>query len=132
MARGGEKRAGFHGGVVRDDHARNAGDIADAGDSTGGGDAAPLLVHFVGGPKLDLEKRRTGIEQPADALAREQSTHLVLAILAGFAAALAQNAFFPRDGGAAFAQTFRRRSRRSRHDRERLTPREGRNQARVA
>ena len=127
----GKKCAGFHGRVVRDDHARNAGDIADARDSAGGGNAAPLLIHFVGGPKLEFEKGRTGIEQLADPLAREQSTHLVLPVLAGLAAAFAQNVLFPGDRGAALAQTFRRRSRRSRHDRERLTPAKHGDQARV-
>ena len=46
-----KKRAGFHGRVVGDDHARHAGDVADARDGAGGRDAAPLLVHFVGGPE---------------------------------------------------------------------------------
>ncbi len=59
---GGKKRAGFHGGVVGDDHAGNAGDVADAGDGAGGGNVAPLLVHFVGGPEPDFEKRRALIE----------------------------------------------------------------------
>jgi hypothetical protein len=53
------------------------------------------------------------IEQAADPFAREKATHFVLAILAGFAAALAEHALFPRDGGAAFAQTFGHWSRRS-------------------
>ena len=60
-----KERAGLHGRVVGDDHARNAGDIADARDCAGGGNAAPLFVHFVGGPEPDLEKRRTLIEQAA-------------------------------------------------------------------
>jgi hypothetical protein len=55
----------------------------------------------------------------------------VLAVLARFSAAFAQDAFFPGDRGAALTQTFRRWSRRSRHERERLTPRTGRKQARV-
>ena len=80
-------------------------------------------IHFVGGPKPEFEEGRTLDRAAGDALAREQTSHLVLAILAGFAAAFAQNGFFSSDGGAALAQTFRRWSRRSRHERERLTPR---------
>ena len=100
----GKKRAGFHGRVVGDDHARNAGDIPDAGDGAGGGNVSPLLVHLVGGPKPDFKKGRTRIEELADALAREQTTHLVLAVLARFAAAFAQDALLPGDRGAALAQ----------------------------
>src|SRR5204862_1156922 len=108
---GGKKRAGFYGGVVRDDHARNPGDLSDPSDRAGGGNAAPLLIHFVGGPKLDFEKGRIRIEQPADAFARQEPTHLVLPILARFPTALAQDVFFPGDGGTPLPQAFRRRSR---------------------
>src|SRR5258705_3856838 len=39
----------------RDDHARNAGDIADARDRSGGGNFSPLLIHFVGSPERSEE-----------------------------------------------------------------------------
>ena len=51
-------------------------------------------IHFVGGPKSELEKRRILIEQFRDALARKEAPEFVLAILAGLAAAFAQNVFF--------------------------------------
>ena len=55
----------------------------------------------------------------------------MLAVLPRFPTAFPQNVFLTGDCGAALAQTFWRRSRRLRHDRERLTPPAGRNQARV-
>jgi len=50
LRRLGEESARFHGSVISDDHARDIGDVANAGDGTGRGNASPLFVHFVSGP----------------------------------------------------------------------------------
>ena len=63
-------RAALDRRVVADDHAFAAADAADAGDDAGGGDRS--VVHAVRGQLRELEKRRAGIEQRADALARQQ------------------------------------------------------------
>ncbi len=76
----------------------NAGDLADAGDGTGGGDAAPLLVHFVSRPKPDLEKIGAFIEQMSDAFAGREPTFGALPFLADFAASFAQDFLFAEDG----------------------------------
>ena len=65
-----KKRAGFHGSVVGDDHARNAFDVPDTGDGSRRRDFPPLLVHFVGSPKSDLEKWRVLVEQSTKPFAR--------------------------------------------------------------
>ncbi len=84
----------LHGGVVRDDHARHAGDVANAGDRTRGRNAAPLLIHLIGGPKADLEKRRAFIKKLRDSFPRKKTPEFVLPFLPGFAAAFAQHGFF--------------------------------------
>ena len=62
--------ATLHGAVIGDDHAFLAGDGADAGD-----DAGPhhiLGIHVPGGQLGEFEEGRAHIQQPADALARQQ------------------------------------------------------------
>ena len=56
--------------IVGDDHAFAAGDPADAGDDPGAGTL--VVVHAVGGQRRDLEQWTAGIEQPVDAVARQQ------------------------------------------------------------
>ena len=85
-----EKRPGFYGGIVGDDHARTAGDGADAGDNPRGGNVAPFLVHVPAGPKANLEELCVFVEQKTDALSHRQSAHLALTFMARFAAAFAQ------------------------------------------
>ena len=98
--------AGFYSRIVGDDHARNAGDVTDAGDSPRGGNVSPLLVHFVSRPEPDLEKLRVFVKQKTDAFSRRQSPHLALTFMAGFAAAFAQNGFFLQNCRALIAQRF--------------------------
>ena len=100
----GKKGAGFHGRVVGDDHARNAGHLADARDSAGGRNAAPLLIHFVGGPQAEFEKVRAAIEQVLDPLTRRETPHLALPVLADLAPAFAQNFLFAKDCFAPLAK----------------------------
>ncbi len=50
LARHRDERAGLHGGVVGDDHARVAGDVADAGNDARAGKRAPLAIHAVRRP----------------------------------------------------------------------------------
>ena len=80
--------------VVAHDHAFAALDAADAGDQAGAVDG--VVVHAVGGERRQFEKRRAGIEQPHDAVARQQlaARHMALAgalraAERGFGAALA-------------------------------------------
>ena len=62
--------AALDGRVVADNHAFAAGNAADAGDDPCSSDRA--VVHPVGGELRELEERRTGVDQGADALARQQ------------------------------------------------------------
>ncbi len=65
--------------VVADDHAFAALDAADAGDQAGAMDV--VVIHAVGGERRQFEERRAGIEQPHDAVARQQlaARHVALA-----------------------------------------------------
>jgi len=62
--------AALDGGVVADDHALDTADAADAGDQPGAGRL--VVVEVERGQRRDLEKGRVGVEQPLDALARQQ------------------------------------------------------------
>jgi hypothetical protein len=62
--------AAFDGRVIRDDHALTARNAADAADHRGGMHVA--AVHAPGGKLADLKERRSGIEQPAHPVARQQ------------------------------------------------------------
>jgi hypothetical protein len=46
-----KERAGFHGGVVGDDHVPPAANGANHRDNSGGGSPSPGVVHFVRGPQ---------------------------------------------------------------------------------
>ena len=63
-------RTAFHGRVVGHDHAFAAGDPADAGDHARAG--ALVVVHAVGGERRHFEQRAAGVEQPVDAVPRQQ------------------------------------------------------------
>ena len=63
-------RATFDGRVVGDDGHFFAFDRADPGDDAGRGRV--VVVHAVGGQRRELEERRARVEQPLDALARQQ------------------------------------------------------------
>jgi hypothetical protein len=82
--------ATLHGGIVADDQAFDARDAADAGDHAGtrrGVAAVLFLVDVERRQGPDLEKRRVRIEQPLDALARQQlAAALVLGARVGRAA----------------------------------------------
>jgi hypothetical protein len=69
--------AAFHGRVVGDDHALAAADASDAGDDAGSGNLF-VAVYLVGGELPDLEKRRAGVEERVDALARQQLAALAM------------------------------------------------------
>ena len=61
--------AALDGGVVGDDDAFAARDAPDAGDDAGGMHVA--AIEAVGGQRRQFEKRRAGIDQQVDALARQ-------------------------------------------------------------
>src|SRR4029077_18927767 len=123
-----KKRAGFHGCVVSDDHARNALDVTDAGHNSRRRDFSPLLVHFVRRPEPNLEKWRVLIQQMTKTFADWQASHLALTLVTGFAAAFAQHRLLLSNRRAMRAQDFT--SVRSRHmpvprlicDTERIKP----------
>ncbi len=80
-------RAALHRRVVRDDHAFDAVDAADAGDDAGR--RRVVVVHAVRGELPDFEERRAGVEQAVDAFARQQlAARLVLRARRGAAALL--------------------------------------------
>ena len=68
--RHGEVGAALDRGVVADDHAFTSRYSADAGDDACAGGGA--LVHVVGGELGEFQKRRAGVNQAFDALARQQ------------------------------------------------------------
>jgi len=72
-------RAALHRRVVRDDHAFVSADATDAGDDSGTGGL--VVVHAERRERRELEERGARIEEPLDAVAREQ--------LAGFHVPLA-------------------------------------------
>ena len=81
--------AALHRGVVGDDHAVAAGDLADAGDDAGARHLA--LVHPVGGQRRDLEERRAGVEHVVDAVAGQQLAPLHVPLAGLDRAALAHD-----------------------------------------
>ena len=77
--------AAFDGGIVRDDHAIDAGDRADAGDDSGG--RRRVAVHAVRRERREFEERRRRVDQPVDAIARRELAALAMAFHDGRAAA---------------------------------------------
>src|SRR5581483_9086658 len=51
-----KERTGFYRGIIGNNHAWNALDVAYARDHAGCRNFSPLLVHFVSSPKTDLEE----------------------------------------------------------------------------
>ena len=92
-----EERAGFHRGVVGDEHERAAADAREAGDRASRGRAAPFFVHFVGGVDAQFEEMRAGIDELGDAFARGEPALLVLRLDGFCAAALRDLLFFVLD-----------------------------------
>ena len=70
LHRQGEVGAALHRRVVGDDHALAPGDAADAGDDPGRGHLA--AIHAVRRELADLQEGRHGVDQRADAVARQQ------------------------------------------------------------
>ena len=68
--------AALHRGVVGDDHAGAARHHADAGDDAAAGRHA--FIHAFAGELAKFEKRRAGIDQRCDALARQQLLALLV------------------------------------------------------
>ena len=77
--------AAFDGGVVGDDDDLAAVDPADPGDDPGAG--RRVVVEAVGGERRELEEGRAGVEQPVDALARQQLAALDVALGGALSAA---------------------------------------------
>ncbi|ENN86135.1 hypothetical protein RHSP_33009 [Rhizobium freirei PRF 81] len=73
--------AAFDRGIVADDHAVTARNAADAGDQAGA--RGLIAMHSMGGRRADLQKRRGGIDQAGDAIARQHlaAAHMPLARL---------------------------------------------------
>ena len=92
-----EKRAGFYGGVVGDEHEHAAADACEAGDRACRGCAAPFFVHFVRGVGAELKEMRAGIDQLRDAFARGEPAFFVLRLDGFRAAALRDLRFFVLD-----------------------------------
>ena len=82
-----EVRPALHRRVVGDDDHFAAGDAADAGDESGPGRIA--VVHVERRERRELQKRRTGIEQPIDPVADRQLALLAMPFDVLRAAALA-------------------------------------------
>src|SRR5207253_3388367 len=72
---------------------------AQARDRPRRGRAAPLLVHLVPGVETELEELAPGVDQPGDALARRQTSFLVLRLDGLGPAALTNPLFLVLDFG---------------------------------
>ena len=75
----------------------------------------PEGIAVVGAARTEMsdDQWRDYARDQVKRFAREEPSHFMLAILASFTAAFAEHALFPRDGGAAFPQTFGHWSSRS-------------------
>ena len=51
-----EERAGFHGGIIGDQHERAPAHFREAGNGSGARRATPVLVHFIRGINSEFEK----------------------------------------------------------------------------
>ena len=109
LARHRDKRPRLHRGVVRDDHARMARDVGDAGDDARGRKLAPVEVHAVCGPEPGFEEGRRVVDEPGDSLAGEEPAKLVLAGESVGSAALAEDCLLLRDFVAAVEEGVGRR-----------------------
>ena len=115
-----KERARFHGRVVRDDHGRNARNVSDAGDCSGGDNVPPLFVHFVSRPEADFEESRVFVEKLSDSFPRRQATELALPLESGFPAALPQERFLLQNFATKIAQRLIGGCRCSGHVRRRV------------
>jgi len=102
LHRDGKIGAALHRRVVDDDDAFAAGDAADAGDDARRGNVA--AIHAVSGELRELEKRRAGIEESADALARQELAARQMPLARRGAAALADRGDPVAQIGNRFAQ----------------------------
>ncbi len=82
--------AALHRGIVGDDHAGHALDLADAGDDAGAGRHA--LVHVDAGQVVDLEEGRAGVQEAVDTVARQK---LAQSLVAGAGLGVPGLAFSP-------------------------------------
>src|SRR6185437_7628968 len=97
-----EEGAGFHRGIVHDEHEQAAVDAAQAGNHAGSRSAAPFFVHAVSSVDAQFEQFRAGIEQPGDALAGGEAAFLVLRFDGLGAATLGDLFFFVAQAGNQF------------------------------
>ncbi len=97
-----EKRAGFHGGVIRDDHHQTPADTREPRDCSGRGRSAPFPVHLESGVNAQLKKARVVIEQARDPLARREPPFFVLRFDGLRAAAFVNGDFLILDFGDKF------------------------------
>ncbi len=73
--------------VVGDDHALGAVDAADAANQAAGRHPV-IAIHVIAGELADFEERRARVEQPVDAVARQQLAALDVLLPRALAAAL--------------------------------------------
>jgi hypothetical protein len=92
-----KKGAGFHGGVVGDDHKQTSADASESGDRAGRRSAAPLFVHFMRGVDAQLKEMRAGVDKLLDPLASREPALFVLGFDGFWAAALGDLLFFVLD-----------------------------------
>ncbi len=93
----GEKRAGFHGCIIGDNHEGAPANFGKSGDRPRARRAAPFLVHFERRVDSQFKKLRTGIDQLCDALAGGETAFFVLRFDGLRATALADLFFFVLD-----------------------------------
>ena len=80
LGRHGEKCAGLHRGVVGDDHAQAPAHAAQPGDYARTGRTAIFAVHFIRGPKAQLEESGSFIEQQVQPFSYRQASLCVLCL----------------------------------------------------
>src|SRR5581483_8985780 len=130
-------RAALHRRVVRDDHAGGPPDAADAGDDPRAGRL--VVVHPERGERRELEERGARVEEPLDAIARQQLARGEVSLARALRSAeprLREALAELRDERAhRFAVRLRRLAReveRGRHDRHGGDARSGRTRLRAA
>ena len=91
-----EKRTGFYGGIVHDQHDETSMDSGQSGDHASGRGGSPLFIHAVGSKGSEF-KKCSGINQQIDAFAGGEASFGVLVFDCLWAPAFANDLFFIAD-----------------------------------
>src|SRR5437588_8361013 len=78
FGRHGKECSGFYRGIIHNQHEQASMNSSQAGDYPGGGSAAPLFVHLIGGVDTQLKKFGITVNEQVNSLAGGKTSFTVL------------------------------------------------------